>query len=212
MRKPRIILADDHTMLTEAFEGLLSERYQIVDKVADGRSLIKATERHKPDVVVVDVSMPLLNGLDAARQIKISLPDVKIIFLTVNEDSNLVTEAFQCGASGYVLKNSAASELIDAIEQALRGRSYVTPLVTEGMVNAFIKGPKPGKSSAKLTGRQREVLQLLAEGNSMKQVANILDISPRTVAFHKYRTMEELQIRSNAELIRFAITSNLVSA
>lgn len=212
MRKPRIILADDHVMLMEAFEGLLSDQYQIVDKVADGRSLIEATERLKPDVIVADVSMPLLNGLDAARQIKISMPDVKIIFLTVSQESDLVTEAFQCGASGYVLKNSAASELIEAIEQALRGRSYVTPLVTKGMVNAFIKGPKTGQTSARLTRRQREVIQLLAEGNSMKQVANILQISPRTVAFHKYRSMEELQIHSNAELIRFAISKHLVSA
>ncbi len=211
MSKPRIILADDHKMLTEAFEGLLADDYEIVDMVADGHALIESVARHQPDLIVVDVSMPLLNGLEAVRKINKSLPDVKIIFLTVNGDPELVTEAFRCGASGYVLKNSAASELINAIELVLRGHFYVTHLITKGMVNAFIEGPKPGGVSSRLTQRQREVLQLLAEGHSMKQVAEILKISPRTVAFHKYRIMDELQIPSNSELIRFAVKNNMVS-
>ena len=163
-------------------------------------------------MIISDVFMPLLNGLDAGRKIKRALPDIKIIFLTVNEDPELITEAFQCGASGYVIKNSAASELTQAIEQVLCGRSYVTPLVTEGMVNSFIDGPQRGKGYSKLTPRQREVLQLLAEGHSMKMVAKILGIAPRTVAFHKYRMMDELHISSNSALIRFAIKNKLIAA
>jgi len=212
MRLPRLILADDHQILTEAIEALLASDYEIVDRVTDGRALVEATKRLKPDVVVADISMPLLNGLDAMRQIKQALPDVKVILLTVNEDPNLVAEAFQCGASGYVLKNCAASELTEAIGQVLRGRSYVTPLVTKGMVNSFLDGPKHGHESPKLTPRQREVLQLLAEGHSMKMVANILDISPRTVAFHKYRMMDALHISSNSALIQFAIKNNIIAA
>ena len=211
MRKPRIILADDHTMLTEAFERLLASDYEIVDRVADGRTLVEATTRCKPDVVVADISMPLLNGLDAMRKIKQTLPDIKIVFLTVNDDPDLVTEAFHCGASGYVLKNSAASELTEAIEQVLRGRSYVTPLVTKGMVDSFIEGKNGGEESPTLTPRQREVLQLLAEGHSMKRAAKILNISPRTVAFHKYRIMDKLHISSNAELIQFAIKKKIIA-
>ena len=212
MRLPRLILADDHQILTEAIEALLASDYEIVDRVTDGRALVEATKRFKPDVVVADISMPLLNGLDAMRQIKQALPDVKVILLTVNEDPNLVAEAFRCGASGYVLKNCAASELTEAIGQVLRGRSYVTPLVTKGMVNSFLDGPKHGHESPKLTPRQREVLQLLAEGHSMKMVANILDISPRTVAFHKYRMMDALHISSNSALIQFAIKNNIIAA
>ena len=156
--------------------------------------------------------MPLLNGLDAGRQIKLAQPDIKVIFLTVNEDPDLVAEAFRCGASGYVLKICAVSELTDAIEQVLRGRSYVTPMITEGLLDSFIKGPDRRKEPGKLTPRQREVLQLLAEGHSMKQASRILGISPRTVAFHKYRIMDELQIKTNADLIRFAIKNNIVAS
>ncbi|MEE9296345.1 MAG: response regulator transcription factor [Phycisphaerae bacterium] len=211
MTRPRIVLADDHKMLTEAFVNLLAVDYDIVASTANGRDLVEAVKRHKPDLVIVDISMPMLNGLDACRQIKLALPDVKVIFLTVNEDPELVAEAFRCGASGYVLKNCAVSELTEAIEQALCDRSYVTPLITEGAVNAFLKGPGHGNALASLTPRQREVLQLLAEGRSMKQVARILDIAPRTVAFHKYRIMEKLQAKTNAELIHFAIKNNIVA-
>jgi DNA-binding NarL/FixJ family response regulator len=209
MRKPRIILADDHSMLTELFEGLLTDNYEIVDRVGDGRTLIEAVAHHQPDAIVVDISMPLLNGLDAIRLIKKNSPDVKIIVLTVHETPEIVTEAFRRGVAGYVLKNSAASELIVAIGEALRGRSYVTPLVAKEMVDSFIKGPQREDATAGLTPRQSEVIQLLAEGRTMKQVAKILEISPRTVAFHKYRVMDEQQIHSNAELIRFAIKNNL---
>jgi DNA-binding NarL/FixJ family response regulator len=212
MTRPRIILADDHKMLSEAFGKLLASDYDILDSVENGRDLVDAAKREKPDLVIVDISMPKLNGLDAGRQIKLALPDIKIIFLTVNEDPDLVAEAFQSGASGYVLKNCAVSELTDAIEQVLRGRSYVTPLITEGMLDSLINRPNRGNGSAKLTPRQREVLQLLTEGNSMKQVARILNISPRTVAFHKYRIMDELQVKTNAELIRYAIKNHVVAS
>ncbi len=211
MTRPRIILADDHRMLAEAFVKLLAADYDILDTVANGRDLVEAVKRHKPDLVIVDIAMPLLNGLDAGRQIKLALPDVKVIFLTVNEDPKLVAEAFRSGASGYVLKNCAVSELIDAVEQALRGNFYVTPLITEGMVNSLLNGPGDGNAPANLTPRQREVLQLLAEGCTMKQAGRVLGISPRTVAFHKYRIMEELQAKTNAELIRFAIRNNIVA-
>jgi DNA-binding NarL/FixJ family response regulator len=198
-------------MLTEAFVKLLAADYDVVASAENGRDLIEVVKRQKPDLVIIDISMPMLNGLDAGRQIKLALPDVKVIFLTVNEDPELVAEAFRLGASGYVLKNCAVSELTEAIEQALCGRSYVTPLITEGMVNALLKEPGPGNAPASLTPRQREVLQLLAEGHSMKQMAKILDIAPRTVAFHKYRIMEELQAKTNAELIHFAIKNNIVA-
>ncbi len=211
MTRPRIILADDHRMLAEAFVKLLAADYDILDTVANGRDLVEAVKRHKPDLVIVDIAMPLLNGLDAGRQIKLALPDVKVIFLTVNEDPQLVAEAFRCGASGYVLKNCAVSELIEAVEQALRGNFYVTPLITEGMVNSLLNGPGDGNAPANLTPRQREVLQLLAEGCTMKQASRVLGISPRTVAFHKYRIMEELETKTNAELIRYAIRNNIVA-
>ena len=211
MTRPRIILADDHLMLAEAFVHLLAADYDVLGSVANGRDLVEMAKRQKPDVVIVDISMPLLNGLDAGRQIKLAVPDVKVIFLTVNEDPDLVAEAFRCGASGYVLKNCAVSELTEAIKQVLRGHSYVTPLITGEMVQSLLKGPGHGTARTNLTPRQREVLQLLAEGRSMKLVARILDISPRTVAFHKYRIMEALQAKTNAELIHYAIKNKIVA-
>ncbi len=211
MSRPRIILADDHRMLAEAFAKLLAADYDILDTVANGHDLVEAVKRHKPDLVIVDIAMPLLNGLDAWHQIKLAMPDVKVIFLTVNEDPNLVAEAFRGGASGYVLKNCAVSELIEAIEHVLRGHCYVTPLITEGMVNSLLNGPGDGNTPANLTPRQREVLQLLAEGCSMKQAAGVLGISPRTVAFHKYRMMEALQAKTNADLIRYALKNNIIA-
>ncbi len=154
--------------------------------------------------------MPLLNGLDAARQIKQTMPGVKLVFLTMNENPDLASEAFRAGASGYLLKTSAASELTKAIEEALCGRSYVTPLITRGMVESLIGRPGDQRDGAKLTPRQREVLQLLAEGRTMKEAARILDVTPRTVAFHKYRMMERLHLKTNADLIQFAIREGVV--
>jgi DNA-binding NarL/FixJ family response regulator len=209
MAKPRVILADDHTLLVEAFEKLLSPECEIVAKVADGRALVAAVQEHHPDVVVLDLAMPLLNGLDAARQIKQIDKSVRLVFVTMNEDPDLAAEAFRAGGAAYLLKRSAGSELLTAIREAMKHRSYVTPLVTEGMLGALMHSTADA-GAKQLTTRQREVLQLLAEGKSMKEVGSILNVTPRTVAFHKYRMMEQLKIKTNAELIQYAIRHNLV--
>jgi DNA-binding NarL/FixJ family response regulator len=209
MGRPRVLLADDHELLLGAFEKLLSPECEIVGQVTNGRALVEAAERLKPEVIVLDIAMPQLNGLEAGRKIKQSLKDVKLVFLTMNEDSDLAAEAFRAGASGYLLKRSAASELPKAIREVMYGRSYVTPLVTEGLVEALLRADDDG-GSHELTARQREVLQLLAEGNSMKEVAAVLKLTPRTVAFHKYQMMEQLQIKSTAELIRYAVRHHIV--
>jgi DNA-binding NarL/FixJ family response regulator len=204
-----VLLADDHNLLLGAFEKLLSPECEIVGTVSDGRALVVEAQRLKPDVIVLDIAMPLLNGLDAGRQIKQLRKEIKLVFVTMNEDAELAAEAFRAGASAYLLKRSASSELLAAIREVMKGRSYVTPLVTEGLVGSFMQAAAQ-KPSAELTPRQREVLQLLAEGHSMKQVAALLNVTPRTVAFHKYRMMEQLNIRSSAELIQFAIKHHIV--
>jgi DNA-binding NarL/FixJ family response regulator len=207
--KPRVILADDHTMLVEAFATLLEPECTIVAQVGDGLALLEAASRLKPDVIVLDVAMPLLNGLDAARQLKKRLPDVRLIFVTMSEDSEVAAEAFRAGASGYLLKRSASAELLVAIREVMNRRHYVTPFVTRELVGAFINGPE-GSASRPLTSRQRGVLQLLAEGRSMKEAASILNVSVRTIAFHKYRMMEQLDIKTTAELVQYAVREHLV--
>ena len=209
MSGPRVLLADDHALLLGAFEKLLAGECEIVGQVSDGRALVAAAERLKPDVIVLDISMPLLNGLEAGRQIKQKLRDVKLVFLTMNEDADLAAEAFRAGASGYLLKRSAASELSTAIREVMQGRAYVTPLVTNGLVGSLMR-PDEGRPRHELTSRQREVLQLLAEGRSMKEAANLLDLTPRTVAFHKYRMMEQLGLKTTAELIQYAVKQHIV--
>ncbi len=207
---PRVLLADDHTMLLDAFERLLAPECEIVGKVADGRALLTAARQLAPDVIVLDVSMPLLNGLDAGRLIKQSQPDVKLVYLTMNEDPEVAAEAFRGGASAFLLKRSAASELLTAIREAMNRRSYVTPLVTQGLVGTFLHPAPEDTRRHELTPRQREVLQLLAEGQSMKEAAAILNVTPRTIAFHKYQMMAQLKIKTTAELIKFAIAQHLV--
>ena len=209
MRRPRVVLADDHAFLLGAFEMLLSAECDIVGKVSDGRALLEAALALKPDVIVLDIGMPLLNGLEAGRQIKQTLRDVRLVFLTMNEDPDLAAEAFRAGASAYLLKHSAASELMVAIREVMQGRSYVTPLLTEALMGVLLNndGRKPDRG---LTPRQREVLQLLAEGRSMKEVAAVLNLTPRTVAFHKYQMMEQLKIKSTAELIQYAVKHHFV--
>ena len=210
MALPRVMLADDHTILLEAFRKLLESDFEVVGTVSDGRALLEAAPNLKPDVIVVDVGMPLMNGLEAGVRLKEQMPAVRIIFLTMNEDPDLAAEAMRSGASAYLLKSSAASELIRAIHMSLKGKSYVTPQIARGMQKAFINNPSPKGRAKTLTPRQREVVQLLAEGKSMKEVASVLNVTPRTVAFHKYRVMEELNLESTAELIQFAIKSKIL--
>jgi DNA-binding NarL/FixJ family response regulator len=207
MARPRVLLADDHALLLGAFEKLLTPECDVVGQVSDGRALLAEAERLKPDIVVLDIVMPHLNGFEAGRKIKQTLKDVKLVFLTMNDEAELVTEAFRVGASAYVLKQSAPSELIAAIREVMQGRSYVTPLVTEGLVGTLLH--EQGETH-ELTPRQRQVLQLLAEGNSMKEVAAALNLTPRAVAFHKYRMMEQLRLKSTAELIRYAVRHHVV--
>jgi len=209
MGLPRVLLADDHELLLGAFEKLLAGECDVVGQAADGRALVNAAAELHPDVVVLDIAMPLLNGLEAARQIKERSRDVRLVFVTMNEDPDLAAEAFRCGASGYLLKRSAASELLTAIREVMQGRSYITPLIAAGLVGS-LQHAREGLPSQSLTARQREVLQLLAEGRSMKEVASVLDLTPRTVAFHKYRMMEQLKVKSTAELIQYAVKHHIV--
>jgi DNA-binding NarL/FixJ family response regulator len=205
MKRPRVLLADDHTLLLEAFRKLLEPAYDVVGTVGDGLALLAIAPALKPDVILIDMSMPRLNGLEAGRRLKKMMPGVKLIFLTMNEDPDLAAEAIRNGASGYLLKTCAASELFHAIQAALKGKSFVTPQIARGMQEAFIQNPQGKNLEKELTPRQGEVIQLLAEGKSMKEVADILKVSPRTIAFHKYSMMKELGIKTNAELIRFGI-------
>ena len=209
MNRPRVLLADDHTLLLGAFEKLLAPECDVVGGVSDGRALMAAAEKLQPDVVVLDVAMPLLNGIDAGREIKRMNPRIKLVFLTMSEDPDVAAEALRIGASAYLLKRCAAAELLTAIHEVMQGRSYLTPLVTDGLVGSLLHPAEP-RSARELTPRQREVLQLLAEGRSMKQVAAVLNLTPRTVAFHKYRMMEQLKISTTAELIQFAVRHHLV--
>ena len=202
-------MGDDHALILGAFEKLLADECDIVGQAGDGRALVAAAQSLRPDVVVLDISMPLLNGLDAGRQIKQCWRDVKLVFLTMNEDPGLAAEAFRAGASAFLLKRSAASELMTAIREVMLGRSYVTPLVTADLVGSLLHGDAESPRRA-LTPRQREILQLLAEGRSMKEVASVLSLAPRTVAFHKYEMMRHLNVKSTAELIQYAVKHHIV--
>ena len=208
--RPRVLLADDHRMLREVFSQILQPQCEVVGSVGDGRTLVAEAHRLKPDVVVLDIGMPQLNGLDAARQLRRKMPHVKIVVLTINEDPDVAADAIRAGASCYLLKNSAAAELLQAIEEAMRGRSYITPLVAKGLVEALARGPGEPAEPTLSSPRQREVLQLLAEGRTMKEIARILKITPRTVAFHKYGMMKQLGVRSTAELVKTALKLGVV--
>jgi DNA-binding NarL/FixJ family response regulator len=210
MKLPSAILADDHTLVAEALRALVALHFDVVATVADGHALVASATALNPDVIVVDIAMPLLNGLDACRQLKQRMPSVKFVFLTMNEDPELAVEAMKSGASGYVLKKSAASELLQAMQSALRGKSYVTPQIVRGMQESFIRNPQGTSHRRSLTARQREVVQLLAEGKSMKEAASVLKVTPRTVAFHKYHIMQDLGFKTNADLIQFAVKNRIV--
>jgi DNA-binding NarL/FixJ family response regulator len=203
------MLADDHTILVEAFRSLLEPYYDVVATVSDGRSLLELAPQVNPDVIIVDIGMPLMNGLEAGLRLKQEMPNVKLIFVTMNDDPDLAVEAMRCGASGYILKSSAAEELLRALQLALKCKRYVTPLISQGMQNSFIENPAVTGQGKALTPRQREVVQLLAEGKSMKQAASILNIKERTVAFHKYRVMRRFNLGTSAELFQFAIKSHI---
>ena len=211
MKRPRILLADDHVLMAEALQHLLQADFDVVGTVSDGRALLKAAGELTPDLVVVDIGMPLLNGLDAGEQLKVLHPDIKVIYLTQNREPRYAVEAFRRNASGYLLKDSAASELTTAIREALRGRSYVSPVIARGMLNHAAGSEAATLGPRELSPREREVLQLLAEGKSMKEVAAVLDISPRTVEFHKYRIMELLGVKTTAELVQYAIRHGLIA-
>jgi DNA-binding NarL/FixJ family response regulator len=197
-------------MLLDAFRRLLEPRCEIVGTACDGRALLELAANTQPHVIVLDIAMPRLNGMDACAQLRQKMPGVRLVFLTVNEDPDLAAKAIGLGASGYLLKNSASGELFTAIERALAGKTYVTPLITKGVpLGVFLRrATKP--AAEKLTARQREVLQLLAEGRVMKEVADLLQVSARTVAFHKYTIMEHLGLKTNAELIQYALEHGLL--
>jgi DNA-binding NarL/FixJ family response regulator len=210
--RPRILIADDHTLIADLCRNLLQDEFEIVGTVSDGRAMVRAAAQLKPDVIVVDIAMPVLNGLDAGQQVKESLPAVKLIFLTMNTDIELAAEAFRRGASGYLLKTCAAKEMLTAVREVLQGRSYMSRTLCKEEVNYLRrKEKKLIEEDERLTERQREVLQLLAEGKVMKEIGGILNMTPRTVAFHKYRMMEALGARSNAELVRYAVRHHIVS-
>jgi DNA-binding NarL/FixJ family response regulator len=212
MKRARIILADDHTLVLEAFKHMLQPEFEVVGTFADGLAVVEAAPALRPDVVVLDIGMPTLNGLLAGQRLKQLLPATKLVYLTGNPDPDLAAEAFRLGASAYLVKTSAASELVRAIRDSLLGRMYVTPLLTEGMCGSFVQNLKHRKRPHLLTLRQKEVLQLLAEGRSMKEAAFALNVTPRTVAFHKYTMMEQLHLKTSAELIQYAIRNAFVSA
>ncbi|MDQ2773431.1 MAG: response regulator transcription factor [Acidobacteriota bacterium] len=211
MTAVRVVLADDHAIVAEALEALLKTSFDLLTVVHDGRALLKSVEELRPDVVVTDISMPVLNGIDAVRQIKSIRPETKIVMLTMHAEVQLAVEAFRAGASGYVLKSSAGEELITAIQEASKGRSYLTPLIAKDLLSVLIEAKSSGTPEAKITGRQREVLQLIAEGRTMKEIASILHISSRTAESHKYEMMQTLGLGTTAELIQYAIRLNLVA-
>jgi len=209
--RPRVLLADDHTMLLDAFQRLLEPRCEIVGAAADGHALLDLAAGAQPEVIVLDVAMPRLNGMDACAQLRSKMPEVKFVFLTVNEDRDLAAEAIRLGASGYLLKSSATTELFTAIEHALAGKTYITPLITQGLPLAVFLQQAARPAAGKLTARQREVLQLLAESRAMKEIADLLHVTPRTVAFHKYTIMEALGLKTNSDLAQYAIDHGLLA-
>jgi DNA-binding NarL/FixJ family response regulator len=212
MKRTRVLLADDHKIVTEGLRSVLEPEFELVGVVEDGRALVATAKELDPDVVVADISMPLLNGIEAVQQLKKAGTRAKVIFLTMHPDVTYATRAFEAGATGYVLKHSAPSELLTAIREALRGRTYITPMIAQDLMLAY-KGAssRRQKAAPKLTPRQREVLQLVAEGLSAKEIASLLNISARTVEFHKYRIMEDLNLRTNADLIQYAIKEGIAS-
>lgn len=210
--KATILLADDHKIVLEGLQTILEDEFEIVGAVENGRDLLEKAKQCCPDVIIADITMPSLNGIDAARQIREICYETKIIFLTMHHDVMYAKEGFDAGASGFVLKHSASTELVTAIHEALKGHTYITPLIADDLMRSYKEQPDDKKDAlGLLTMRQREVLQLLAEGKSAKEIAGVLNITPRTVSFHKYKMMEQLGTQTSAELIHFAIKHGVVS-
>ena len=213
MSKPRVLLADDHSLVLEGFRRILENQCDLVGMVEDGRALIEAAQRTYPDIAILDVSMPLLNGIDAAMQLKKLLPSIKVIFVTMHADADYVRSAFEAGASGYLLKRSAVDELEQAIRVVWAGHTYITPLIAKELIESLLAaGSGQSQHKRPLTFRQREVLQLLAEGRTVKDIALRLKISTRTVEFHKAQVMEQLGLRTTAELIKYALTHGFLAS
>lgn len=213
MPRPRILIADDHTFVAESCKAILEPEFNVVGTVSDGRQLVRAAAKFQPEVIVADIGLPVLNGLDAAEQVKEEFPLTKFVFLTMSVDADAAVQALERGASGYLPKTCTISDLLAAVRQALRGRSYLSPLINRREVDLLrfqrqqlVDDPEP------LTMRQREVLQLLAEGKAMKEISDILNMSYRTVAFHKYRIMNTLGAKSDADLVKYGIKTHMISA
>jgi DNA-binding NarL/FixJ family response regulator len=212
MSKAKVLLADDHRIVIEGLKKLLELEFDVVGAVEDGRALIAAVEKLRPDVVVADISMPHLNGIEAVRQIKEKDPQIGVVILTMHHDVQYAARAFEAGASGFVLKVSAPSELITAIGEVLKGKTYVTPTIAGELIHSYQEGrANPEAVFKRLSARHREILQLVAEGHSAKEIGKILNISPRTVESHKYQIMEILNVKTGAELVQFAIKHGIIS-
>ena len=212
MNRIRILLADDHKIFLDGLRSLLEPGFEVVGMVEDGRALVSLVQKLHPDVIVVDISMPFLNGIEAVRQIKKLDPQVKVVFLTMHADVTYAIRAFEAGASGFVLKHSASSELLTAISEAIKGQTYVTPMIAGELMQSYIEGARrQPNGTPQLTSRQREILQLLAEGLCVKEIAEVLNISVRTVEFHKYGLMSKLNLKTNSELVQFAITHGIIA-
>ena len=212
MKKARVLLADDHRIVIEGLKKLLEPEYDVVGTVEDGRALIAAVEKLQPDVVVADISMPHLNGIEAVRQIRKKDPQIRVVILTMHQDVQYAARAFEAGASGFVLKVSAPSELITAMGEVLKGKTYVTPIIAGELIQSYREGNEyPEVVFSRLSARHREILQLVAEGHSAKEIGKILNISARTVESHKYQIMEILNVKTSAELVQFAIKHGIIS-
>jgi DNA-binding NarL/FixJ family response regulator len=208
MKKPTVILADDHTLVLEGFRRLLETHCELLATVGDGQRLLQAVAQHRPDIVILDISMPVMNGIEAARTLKAKFPSMKLVFVTMHADPAYIRAAFQAGASGYILKQSLSDELTQALHTVLRGQTYVTPLIAKDVVDGVLSSDQ--QPLIELTARQQEVLQLIVDGLSAKDIAAKLSISHRTVEFHKAQLMQQLDLHSTVELIKFSLTNGLV--
>ena len=211
--RARILIADDHNLIAELCKHLLEKDFDVVGVVSDGYALLRAAAELKPDVIVLDIAMPILNGLEAGRRIKKTLPTIKLVYLTMSPDADVAAEAFTAGASGYLLKTCASSEIVLAVRHALRGKTYLSQGISRDVIDSLHwQRNELVNADERLTDRQREVLQLLAEGKSMKEIGSVLRVSTRTVAYHKYRIMEILGTRNNSELVKYAVRNKIVAA